>query len=77
MAQKPKFSRKKKKERKRKKISSNKDEDVKNFSKNDASLTLRQDSPQNFESPNSAFDEEKTRGTMIQYRKVASRHKSN
>ena len=59
MAQKPKFSRKKKKQIKRKKSSSNKDEGVKDFTKDDASLTLRQDSPQSFENPKPSFVGEK------------------
>ena len=59
MAQKSKLPREKKKKIKRKEKFLKKDESVKDFTKNEDSLTLSKDSPQNFESPKPSFVEAK------------------
>ena len=59
MAQKSKLPRKKKRKIKRKEKFFKKDESVKDFTKNEDSLTLSKESPQNFESPKPSFVEAK------------------
>jgi len=59
MAQKSKLPRKKKKKIKRKEKFFKKDESLKDFTKNEDSLTLSKESPQNFESPKPSFVEAK------------------